>query len=303
MSKQCSSVSQTCPVSATLYGYRPILGVNSFLAALFGTLLIAHIVIGTWKRSWTFMIAISIGCFGELMGYIGRLLLHTNPWSETGLEIEICCLVLAPSFLAAGVYLTLKHVVIYCGEEYSRLRPARYPWIFILCDLGSIAIQAIGGGIAASAKQGSSRALLNAGDDLIIAGIAFQVGTMAVFLALALDYYLRRKKALLKVWEGGNAAATLNHSPERYMAGTRRSHQFHFFCFAISFAYVTILIRCIYRIHEMAGGWGNSRMRDETVFLILDGMMVAFASIAFTLAHPAFMFPPMCKRKRSMASK
>jgi hypothetical protein len=58
------------------------------------------------------------------------------------------------------------------------------------------------------------------------------------------------------------------------------------------------LIRCIYRIPEMAGGWGNPRMRDEPVFLGLDGAMVALASVAFTVAHPGFMFPPMRKGKK-----
>jgi len=49
----------------------------------------------------------------------------------------------------------------------------------------------------------------------------------------------------------------------------------------------------------MAGGWGNPRMRDEPVFLVLDGAMVALASIAFTVAHPGFMFPPMRKGKKN----
>ena len=140
------------------------------------------------------MIAMSIGLFGEFLGYLGRLMMHANPWNQAGLEIQICCLVLAPGFLAAGTYLTLKHATIYSGREYSRIRPEWYPWIFIGCDLGSIFIQAIGGGIAASAGSGASKTLLNTGDYLIIAGIAFQVFAMAVFCAMALEYYLSRKK-------------------------------------------------------------------------------------------------------------
>jgi hypothetical protein len=37
-------------------------------------------------------------------------------------------------------------------------------------------------------------------------------------------------------------------------------------------AYVTVLIRCIYRLPEMSGGWGNALMRNEREFLLLDGM-------------------------------
>lgn len=302
MSNQCTSVSQQCPVSATLYGYYPNLGVNSFFVALFGALLISQFTIGAWKRTWTFMIAVSIGCFGEMMGYIGRLIMHANPWSQLGLEIEICCLVLAPSFLAAGLYLTLKHVVIYCGPEHSRLTPKWYPWIFILCDLGSIVIQAIGGGVAASASSGASKKLLMAGDALIITGIAFQVFTMAACGALALDYYLRRRKAVRSGRESAAEKANTVDIDGRPEAGVRSSQRFRVFCFATLFEYFTILIRCIYRIHEMAGGWGNPRMRDETTFLILDGMMIALAAIALTLAHPGFMFRPMRQGKAASAS-
>ena len=36
----------------------------------------------------------------------------------------------------------------------------------------------------------------------------------------------------------------------------------------------------------MAGGWGNSLMRNEEEFLVLDGMMIAIAVLAFTIFYP-----------------
>lgn len=293
----CTEVTAQCPVSATLYGYLPNLGVNAFFAALFGILLIAQLIIGTYTRTWTYMIAVGVGVFGELVGYIGRLVMRNNPWANGGFETQICCLVLAPSFLAAGIYLTLKHVVLYCGPEYSRLKAKWYPWIFIGSDLGSIIVQAIGGGVAASAnnKNVYNHALLDAGDALIIAGIALQSVTMFVCASLVLDFFLRRRKARSagKIEnERGNSTGLDAHHPSPL--------RFRVFCWAIGFATITILIRCIYRLPEMAGGWGNPRMRNETEFLILDGMMIALASIALTVAHPGFMFPPMRKGKKSV---
>jgi hypothetical protein len=295
----CDAVSPDCPVSATLYGYYPNLGANAFFAALFAVLFIAQLVIGTYTRTWTFMIAVGIGTFGEMAGYIGRLIMHQNPWSDPGFEMQICCLVLAPSFLAAGIYLTLKHMVLYCGPEYSRLKAKWYPWIFIGSDLGSIIVQAIGGGVAASAKNSSNPAILSAGDALIIAGIALQSVTMAVCGSLVLDFFLSRRKARTEhktEMEGTTDMSATSLPNDTHVKSPLR---FRIFCWAIGFAFATILIRCIYRIPEMAGGWGNPRMRDEPVFLSLDGAMVALASIAFTVAHPGFMFPPMRKVKKS----
>ena len=304
----CESVTPSCPVSGTLYGYLPNLPVNAFFAALFGLLLLAQLLIGTYTRTWTYMLAVGLGVFGEMTGYIGRLVMRNNPWANPGFETQICCLVLAPSFLAAGIYLTLKHVILYCGPEYSRLKAKWYPWIFIGSDLGSIIVQAIGGGVAASANHGSvyNKALLDAGDALIIAGIALQSVTMFVCGSLIFDFFLRRRKAISMAASGekGNTntitatpGESTNTSPSEHR-NTAAAPHFHIFSWALGFATLTILIRCIYRLPEMAGGWGNPRMRNETQFLILDGMMIALASIALTVAHPGLLFPPMRKGKK-----
>jgi len=238
-----------------------------------------------------------------MVGYIGRLIMHKNPWSESGFEIQIWCLVLAPSFLAAGIYLTLKHMVLYCGPDYSRLKAKWYPWIFIGSDLGSIIIQAIGGGVAASANHGANKALLDAGDSLIIAGIALQSVTMLVCGALVMDYFLRRRKTRSENKAETEGATNMDAPTLANNVHTRSPLQFRVFCWAIGFSFLTILIRCIYRIPEMAGGWGNPRMKDEPTFLVLDGMMVALSSISFTLAHPGFLFPPMRNSKKIQTSE
>jgi hypothetical protein len=41
---------------------------------------------------------------------------------------------------------------------------------------------------------------------------------------------------------------------------------------SIVLAYSVILIRCIYRIAEMAGGWRNPIMQNQVAFTILDSV-------------------------------
>jgi hypothetical protein len=299
----CISVTPECPVGGTVYGYYPNLPANAFFAAVFGILLVAQLIIGSWTRTWTFMLAVGLGVFGEMVGYIGRLEMRKNPWAKPGFETQICCLVLAPSFLAAGIYLTLKHLILYCGPEYSRLKAKWYPRIFIGSDLASIIVQAIGGGVAASADHGSNKVLLQAGDDLIIAGIALQIVTMIVCGLLVLDFFLRRKKGATQNKSQTEGTTSLDATVLVNDTHTKSPLRFRLFTYATGFAYATILIRCIYRLPEMAGGWGNPRMRNEPVFLALDGGMVLLASIAFTVAHPGFMFPPMRKNQKNRVSQ
>lgn len=112
------------------------------------------------------------------MIFLSSSMMHNNPWDDVGFKIQIVCLIIAPSFLAAGIYLTLKHIVMALGPEHSRLKPRLYTWIFISCDALSIVIQAVGGGIAAS-SDGSAA---DTGGNIMVAGIAIQVATMYAML-------------------------------------------------------------------------------------------------------------------------
>jgi hypothetical protein len=213
------------------------LGANGLFIAIFAILAIAHFPFAWRYKLWGYSFAIGAGCIIEAIGYGGRIIMNDNPWSDNGFRVQVVCLVIAPSFIAAGIYLTVKHLIIHFGPEHSKLKPKLYTWIFIGCDVFSIVIQAAGGGVAAGGRTPSS---IRAGNNLIIAGIAFQVVTMAACGLLSLDYtlrYIRRAKAAGR--------------PVNLRVVSRPG----IFCITSIFAYVFVLIRCIYRIPEMAGGW------------------------------------------------
>ncbi|KAL2817483.1 RTA1 like protein-domain-containing protein [Aspergillus cavernicola] len=277
----CDKVTPWCPVEATTYGYYPNLGGNIFFAAFFGVLAITQVGVGIYYRSWTIMLALGSGAAMELAGYIGRILMNENPWNGDAFKLQIVCLVLAPTFIAAGIYLTLKHIILALGPEHSRLKPRLFTWIFISCDVGSLVLQAAGGGVAAAAE--SDYELLKVGDDIIIAGIAFQVATMSVCGVLALEFFLRVKKS----------------GPGSFSEKSIGPRSVYLILFGEIFAYFTVLIRCIYRIPEMAGGWGNPLMQKENEFLVLDGMMIALGVLALTAFHPSFFLPSLRKGVKS----
>lgn len=253
--RDCTEVSPLCPVEATTYGYYPVLGVNATLCAVFGLLGLLQLALALLTRVRAYSIVIACGCLLECLGYVGRLIMHNNPWDPSGTKMQIVCLIIAPTFTAAGVYLTLKHAVLHNGPQHSRLPPHLYTWIFIGCDIGSICLQAIGGGVAASAGSDNID-LLHVGNNIIIAGIAFQVATMLICGLLAGEF-------IMKLVRHGQPGRSTDAKAQAFQ-------------FAVIFAYLAILVRCIYRLPEMAGGWGNPRMRNEKDFLILDGLCVVY---------------------------
>ncbi|KIW06110.1 uncharacterized protein PV09_03277 [Verruconis gallopava] len=274
---RCKEVSPSCPVENSIYGYAPSLVWSALFLGIFAVSTIAHTVQGIRYKTWSFMIAMTIGGLCEAVGEIGRLMMHRNPFSDVGFKIQIILLTFAPAFLAAGIYLQLKHLVLTFGAEWSVLRPSLYTWIFIICDIFSIALQGAGGGIAATVQVTNS--LFNVGNNITIAGLAFQVFTLLVFGMLALEYLFRTVK-------------THKHELNPATSTLRRTLKFKLFLCAIILAYTTILIRCVYRVAELAGGWSrkNQILRDETLFLALDSFMVSIAIVGFNLFHPGACF-------------
>ncbi|KAE9987582.1 hypothetical protein EG328_002223 [Venturia inaequalis] len=275
----CTSVSPTCPISATAYGYAPTLAPNAALLTVFILVALSQIYLLTRYRLYSYSLVIIAGSAIEAVGYIGKLLLHDNAWSEKGLRIQIICLIVAPSLLAAAIYLTLKHLVLHFGSRYPRLAPKWYTWIFIGCDFISIVVQALGGAVAVRHDKEQAEK----GNKIMIAGIAFQVITMIICGGLAGEFMWRLRRATRT---GAGAEG-----------GGRTSSKAMLFFGAIVVGYVTILVRCIYRLPEMAGGWGGELMRNEAEFLVLDGLMVAVAAVAFTVFYPGIFFPEMRQNK------
>lgn len=130
----------------------------------------------------------------------------------------------------------------------SRVRPPRlYPFIFVPADVSCLLVQAIGGSLAAAAGY-KSPDLLRGGNRAIIAGIVLQLVVLAIFGGFALDYFLRVRKYFAGNIEG--------MPPTEESLRVWNDTKFRRFIYAVTGAYSGILIRCIYRVAEMAGGWG-----------------------------------------------
>jgi hypothetical protein len=220
-------------------------------------------------------IALCFGCIGEAIGYGGRVMLHNNVFDEDAFTIQIVCLIISPAFVSAGIYLTLKHIVIGFGQGWSRLPPVWYTRIFIAGDILSLVLQGAGGGMASSADPGSS--LQDTGTNLMIAGVVIQVAILAFFGYFLAEYTLRTYRRRDQLSE---EALSLYHKTS-----------FRCFSVAILVAFGGIFIRCVYRIPELTGGWRSEIMRNEIEFIILEGVMIVISVAVLTVFHPGYCFP------------
>ncbi|ETI22793.1 hypothetical protein G647_06869 [Cladophialophora carrionii CBS 160.54] len=274
----CTEITEYCPVELSVYGYHPDIGANGFFLGFFALFALINLGLGIRYRTWSYMVALTAGCVCASIGYVGRIILHDNPFNDSGFITQICCLIIAPAFNSAAIYLTLKHMVLCFGEEFSVIKARFYTYIFISADLLSLVLQGAGGGIASTADD-DDPSMQQTGDDLLMAGIAWQVVALFFFGCMAGWYVMRRWKAHKQHPLSPEAATTI------------KQRKFRLFAFGVGSAWFAIFIRCIYRIVEMAGGWGNDVMQDEATFIVFEGCFMVYATIVQTVFHPGFCFP------------
>lgn len=78
-----------CSVESSLLGYRPSLLANGIFIGVFGAILAAHIVQGCMFRTWGFLVSMLCGCILEIAGYIGRIMVHNDPFGFPGFAMQI----------------------------------------------------------------------------------------------------------------------------------------------------------------------------------------------------------------------
>jgi RTA1 like protein len=243
----------TCDIEDSIYSYQPSLSANIAFAVLFGITGIAHVVQGVLTKKRAFWIATAIGCAAEVGGYAGRILSHYNPWADYGFLTQICCLTIAPAFFAAAIYFTLGDIVRAVSLRSSRIRPAGYAAIFIPCDVISLILQGTGGGMASVTSQNGEDPVV--GTNIMVAGLSFQVASMTFFIILALEYAWRVRR-----FE--------KDTPRLPVSKLKLALFVAFFSLAV----ICIFIRCVYRVIELSQGWEGDLIKNETIFIVLEGV-------------------------------
>ncbi|MCJ1417005.1 hypothetical protein MMC32_003344 [Xylographa parallela] len=169
------------------------------------------------------------------------------------------------------------------GPQYSPITPIFYPWIFISCDFLSLVLQAAGGATAATAS--GNQTLSSDGGYVMLAGIVWQVFTLMVFGGLCGAYFQR---VYVNRYNLTSSATTVFNSK-----------RFRLFVAAVTVAYTTIFVRCVFRIAELADGWKSPIMQNEVEFIVFDGVMCLIAVLAMTIFCQGQYFPEMQEKNKA----
>ncbi|PNP75216.1 hypothetical protein FNYG_11359 [Fusarium nygamai] len=257
---------ELCPLESSILRYQPNVPANAIFIGVFGLSMALHIFQGIKMKTWGFMASMMAGCILEIIGYIGRLIIHDNPFDFIGFLLQIIMITIAPVFFSAAIYVLLSQVINFVDPNVSRFSPKYFYWIFIPSDIISLILQAVGGAVSVVSTAQED---VKTGEDISIAGLVFQVVTLLCFVALFIDYVVRASK-----------------SPARYRL-TKPILTFLFFLFLST---IFILIRCGYRIAELNGGYFSAIFRDEGLYIALESCMMCIAVLLLNAGHPGYAF-------------
>ncbi|KAJ6002604.1 RTA1-domain-containing protein [Penicillium sp. IBT 35674x] len=267
----------TCPITEAYVYYVPSLAGNAFYLALFAIFLVAQLGLGTRYKTWGFLAGLFGGLVLEIIGYLGRVQLHNNPFVFSSYLEYLICLTIGPAFFGASIYICLGRIVIVYGEQISLLRPCTYTMLFVFCDLVSLICQAAGGAIT-SIADADQQDLAQTGVNIMIAGLAIQVASLVLFMALCLQY----------AWSVYKNPDSLNKAAS--MRELRNSFRWKAFLAGLALATIAIFVRSVFRLAELNGGFHSSLANNQVLFMILEGAMIVIAILCLTILHPGVCF-------------
>lgn len=148
-----------------------------------------HSIQGWRSKNWIVYPTLVLGALIEVLGWSARLWSHYNVGNLTPFLMQICTLIMAPVFFSAYNYIILGITIRKLGPQYSVLRPSYYFIVFLTADVISLILQAVGGGQASSSA--GEGAPTQSATDIMVAGIIFQLISMAIFVILGFDFIFR----------------------------------------------------------------------------------------------------------------
>ncbi|KAK7927528.1 RTA1 like protein [Apiospora marii] len=262
-----------CPLEMSVTGYLPNLLVNIIFIALYAFAMVVHIMLGFRWRSWFFTLCCVTCTISAIAGYVGRIFMHYNPFAFYPFLIQgdTVFLTIVPVFYCAGIYVTLAMAINNLAPHLKRFNPSLLVWIFLPGDMLALTLQSAGAIISAVAEVGSD--MVHTGEHISVIGLALQVFSISVFACLFLDFAVR-------FFNSAKGA------PETNSYDTR----LRFFMAMIIIALVLTTARSCYRAAELYQGYTGALMKEEGLFIMLEGCAIIVCVFLLTIGHPGYVF-------------
>jgi uncharacterized membrane protein len=226
--------------------------------ALFALAFLVHLYLLLRHRTWYFT-PLLIGTLMEIVGYIFRILSsQQDPYSVPWFVVQYFFIVVAPVLFSAAIYTIVSVMINIYGREYAPLPPRVVLGVFVGCDVAATIVQVAGAALVGVAY--SNQRDPTTYNNILLAGLAFQVFSFAVFLVVLGWTLVKARK-----------------SPERIDRG---------FIFGVVVATLAVYLRTCFRLAETAEGLMETLSTHEVFFGCLEFAPVVVAVFVLAWWHP-----------------
>ncbi|KAI0471308.1 RTA1 like protein-domain-containing protein [Xylaria cf. heliscus] len=252
---------------------RPSLTANVVFLALFAVLIPVALVLGVKYKSLAFAIPIATGLVLEVLGYIGRLLLHNEPNSRAGSSMFLVGTTLGPTCIWAAVLLIAPRVVAVYGEEYYGWRPVWYLIFLSILTTASLILE-FTGSVVLTVQDVPT--VVDTGIQILLVGLAVLLVALVIFIVHAVFFVIALRKR--------------QHGLDPKYSHIYTSNLFRASVSASSVATSSILFRTAYQIMHLAEPLQSFPIPAELSFLLLDAAGMLIATILLLAFIPARVF-------------
>jgi len=184
--------------------------------------------------------------------------------------VSLVALIIAPIFIALANYLVCGRIVRHVGVQYSLFRPAIIERFFVISDVVSFLVQAIGASVFASATTNNSpQSVFDVAQAILIAGFVIQLAALVLFLTTCVYVDLRTQR---------------HPRPEISHGKWRRLFT------ALYISVSMVLIRSIYRTIEFEVKRGSDLSTElnghEAYFGVFETLAMFIAFVVYVPFHP-----------------
>ncbi|OBS19600.1 hypothetical protein FPOA_11325 [Fusarium poae] len=216
-------------------------------------------------RAWFFIVVV-VGSAIEVAAYNLRIYSIQNQSEITPFVMTLTYTVLAPVLIAAGNYLLISRLIFaVLPQSHHRILkiPGRHLTpVFVGCDVIAFLIQGSGSGVASSDNwQGEMERI---GVKILISGLSFQLVAFSLFICVFRRFHILAGRMAIDSAPKGWQKVVLS----------------------VYISSILIMIRCIFRVVEFAGGRNSYAFNHEWLFWVFESLPMVGAIGIFCIYHP-----------------
>lgn len=132
------------PVSGGFYSYDPSIGGNASLLAAFVLLALTAVYLGIRFQTYVYSSTLTIGLVLEVLGFAGRILLHSARGNRGYFFLSLLGTVLGPAVISIAIFTGLPPVLGIYGEHFCPVRPVVVSLLFAILGTAALLVQLIG---------------------------------------------------------------------------------------------------------------------------------------------------------------